>query len=330
MAPKRDRVKYETARACGESHSMRTIRCTVPGVVYHLISRFVDRAWFITHRVERAKYLSLLGAAMERTDWRCLAYVVMSNHIHLAMVAGEQPLAIWAKRVHGPFARWMNARHDRLGPLFVRGPRDGAVPPDKVREVIAYIHNNPVRAGLVRRAAQSNWSSHQAYVGRVEHPAWLRVTEGLSRAGYDANDFDRWVRSEPGDPCRPELGRIRKLARLRGAIEIGTPSLSEPPYVPLVKRPHGHVRVDPLVIVDVTAAAVGLTPLELCSRDRRAAVVAGRRIAVYAARALGVTGADIAAALGVSGPAVSQMKPHDELHAIANVVIERVQFVTAS
>jgi hypothetical protein len=49
-------------------------------------------------------------------------------------------------------------------------------------ELVRNMHNNPVRAGLVRRAAQSAWSSHRAYVG-TECPPWLHAGFVLERFG---------------------------------------------------------------------------------------------------------------------------------------------------
>src|SRR4051812_19613519 len=97
----------------------RVPRHIVPGRVYHLISRFVDREWFIAHERERRLYLALLGDAVSASDWRCFSYGVMSNHLHHAFVAGQQSLASWIRRVHSPFADIMNKEHDRIGPMFV-------------------------------------------------------------------------------------------------------------------------------------------------------------------------------------------------------------------
>ncbi len=36
-----------------------------PGTAYHLISRFVDRDWFIQKAYEREHYLRLLGLSLE-------------------------------------------------------------------------------------------------------------------------------------------------------------------------------------------------------------------------------------------------------------------------
>src|SRR5687768_2651967 len=107
----------------------RTARYNVPGTTHHVISRFVDRHWFFTAHEERETYLRMLGRALSQTDWRCLAYALMSNHIHLALVAGEAPMSSWTKSVNSPFALYMNKRHGRLGPLFAgRGKDYGTVP----------------------------------------------------------------------------------------------------------------------------------------------------------------------------------------------------------
>ncbi len=286
---------------------MRHPRQNWTGVVYHLISRFVDREWFIASEEERQKYLELLGHALTESDWRCLAYAVMSSHIHLAVVAGEEPLAAWLRRVHSPFATYINERLGRIGPIFVRGPKDYEVRPENEGNVIAYLHNNPVAAGLVSVPRKSNWTSHRAYVGMVRAPRWLHVTEGLQRAGFESgSQFDAWVKRTPGDPSIAELGMIRRAVRKRGAIEVATPRVS-PTEVPLVARPWAHFRPDPRRIIELTAELTRLSTIELCSKRKNPTVVSARRVAVHSAIVAGLSGSDIAAAIGLSQQAASRL-----------------------
>lgn len=165
-----------------------------PGTIYHLISRFVAKEWFIESSAERTTYLLLLGSALERTDWRCFSYAVMSSHIHLGLIAGERPLAEWLRPLHTDFAKWINVRRERVGAVFVRGPELVAFEPSGAAALINYIHCNPVRAGLVADPADSDWSSHQAYVGRVCRPPWLDVDAGLELAGFeDGRALAAWM-----------------------------------------------------------------------------------------------------------------------------------------
>jgi len=265
----------------------RRPRTTHPGATYHLISRFVDREWFIATEDERANYLRLLGRALTRSDWRCFAYAVMSNHTHLGVVAGAQPLDSWVRRVHSPFADWMNRTHDRIGSLFVRGPKDIEVPADRVGALIAYIHNNPVRAGVVDDPGASSWTSHRAYVGTEPTPRWLHVGEGLARAGLDDRDaFDAWVRTRPGEREVIEaVDRDDSAENREIPVDASAPTLDE--------------------IVQLAADSVGIPVAQLCSRRRTQAEMLGRRISVTCAARVGIPGTRIAGALRMSQQAVS-------------------------
>jgi hypothetical protein len=217
--------------------------------------------------------------------------------------------------------------------VFARGPAAFAVPPSKIGEVIAYIHNNPVRARVVNRAGASSWTSHRAYVGHVAAPTWLAVDAGLARCGFDDRAaFDRWVDVTPGDSCRPEVGRIRREVMQRGRIELGTPTGGDVAHVPLVGRPHVSVRIDPRIIVDVAAAAIGIETNELCSKRRTAPVVAARRVAIHTSIAFGVSGSDMASALGISPSAVTQISEGlpPALSTTVDEVKQRVALVTGA
>jgi hypothetical protein len=254
------------------------------GRVYHLISRFVDREWFISSDVERTTYLGLLSHALSECDWRCLAYAVMSNHIHLCFVAGQQRLASWIRRVHSPFADWMNRTHERIGSIFVRGPKDIEVPPERVRDVIAYIHNNPVRAGVVGAAADSSWTSHRSYLGLEAAPRWLHVQAGLALGGFAAGAaLDAWAATAPD-------------AEWDAVVRA-----SDDPV------PRQTTAAKASIIVQAAAEEVGLPLAELQSPRRSQPALLGREVAVRCASAIGVTGKAIADALQMSQQGASRI-----------------------
>ncbi len=301
----------------------RIARCIQPDTVHHVISRFVDRNWFFEEDGEREQYLVLLGRALSRTDWRCLAFCVMSNHVHLALVAGRMPLAAWARRVHSPFAHWMNGRRKRLGPLFADRPSAHGIPPERVLEVLAYIHNNPVRAEVVKTAAATKWSSHPAYTGRLPAPSWLHVGEGLARAGCTSDPvrFDALVASRVGALELPDLSAVRLAARREGAVEVGTPTLTEPCAVPLVARPLAALRP---AITDVLTAVGSRCSVTTSDLRRPYARGDARRVMIHAAAELGLPLSQAADVLGVSRQRASvvlgRTLDDDERCAVADVV----------
>lgn len=198
----------------------RTARLHVPGGLFHIISRAIDRHYLFDGPAERARYLELLTRAMGHSDARVFAWCVMSNHIHLVVQAGEQPLGRFMKALHVGYVNWKNRRDGRLGPLFADRYKAILVDRDEyLLELVRYVHLNPVRAGVVEAPEHSGWSSHRAYLGLEKPPAWLRSSEVLERFGPDPGQarqaFAAFVADGIGDERSPLLSGdgYRELAR---------------------------------------------------------------------------------------------------------------------
>jgi putative DNA methylase len=87
------------------------------------------------------------------------AYVVMANHVHM-LVEPLVPLARFMKAVKNCSAREANRLLGRSGPFWQAESYDHWVRDGTERERIrAYIHENPVKAGLVGVAEEDRWSS---------------------------------------------------------------------------------------------------------------------------------------------------------------------------
>lgn len=301
---------------------MRTARFSVPGLSYHCMWRFVDRDWFFESPEERANYLRLLGHAFGRTDWRCLAYALMSNHIHIAVTAGREPMVSWTRAVNSPFGNWMNRRRGRLGPLFADRAKDFQIRSGGVGETIAYIHNNPVAAGVVARARHSDWTSHRAYAGLVDPPSWLAIDEGLARAGFDrGHEFDAWVDVTPGESPEVSVERFKKQMRRRGSIEVGTPTVDRGQVAfPVMARRHFFLRPNPARVIELVAELCQEQIELICSRRRLPRLSAIRVVVARCASDLGITPTETASALGISCQAVSAMLRRDVAPALRGVL----------
>lgn len=302
---------------------MRQARFHVPGVVQHLIWRFVDHRWFIAGDEERACYLRWLGRALSDSDWRCLAFALMSNHIHVAAVAGREPLAAWSRRVNLPFARWINDRLGRIGPVFADRANDWATAPTGVANLIAYIHNNPVRAGVVSHARDSDWTSHAAYINSVTPLGWLHVSEGLDLVQHDRDSFDAFVEGQPPDPVRPKRRPLAATVQHYAQLNIATPFERQ---FPLVMRPFGTVRPDPRRVLALVCAELGLSPSEVASRRQLPAFRQARAATVQCGLASGLSGADVGAVLGLTQQAVSWVARNSKRpQAICERVLEQLR-----
>jgi hypothetical protein len=302
---------------------MWIVRQAVPGYVHHFIARFVDREFVVNDDGARARYLDLLGRAMSASDWQCLAYAIMSNHLHLAMFAGATPAERWTRRVHPPFAAWLNKRLERIGPVIAGSSALWVVPPETEARVIAYVHNNPVRAGLVAHARESTWTSHRAYLG-LARVSWLATDVGLARLRVSPEELDVLVDDDVGYRPEPEkIADIRRAARKRGALEVGSAIIGAPTQVPLLARPFSHLRPHPQRVLEIVSDVTGVAVGEVRSRGVKGSAVLARSLAVHVGRSMGLSISNVSAALGISAQAGSRLglRALDHEHAAAATVV---------
>jgi REP element-mobilizing transposase RayT len=295
----------------------------VPGVLLHVISRFVNREIRVTKHVERQFYLRRASTRLAQMDAAAHGYALMGNHVHWALRRGEDPLKSLFQPLHTSFGRWLNTRQERLGPLFADRPKRHSLDDERFAYLIAYLHNNPVRAKVVTDPADCDWTSHRAYIGEEAPPPWLNVDEGLALAGFDSSPrgrlaFHEFVcaagresrdvlwREEQSDRARTEVRRV-----LRAPVEVGV-HVGDRPTLAVLARPDTPLRprvdLSTRQVLRSVARNVCVTEDDLRSTSRRRNVVTGRRLALLVwQRGLRQEQTRMAAALGISDSAASQL-----------------------
>jgi REP element-mobilizing transposase RayT len=132
--------------------ALRKGRHSAPGGVY-FITTVTDRRvpWFGDWELATIAARSLLTAD-DRYGTRTFCWVVMPDHIHWLVQAGELPLEKSVSRLKGSTARMLNMEIGRTGRFWFPGFHDhGLRKPERLRQVARYIVANPLRAGLVSR-----------------------------------------------------------------------------------------------------------------------------------------------------------------------------------
>ncbi len=129
-------------------------------------------------------FLELLGELPGRFGTRVHGYALMGNHFHAMLECPSAPLPAVMAWFGGALARRMNLVHRWDGPLFRGRYRNRIVLDDAYwRDLLSYLHLNPVRAGLVDHPDRSTWTSHRAYAGFDAPPPWLQHEELLGLFG---------------------------------------------------------------------------------------------------------------------------------------------------
>jgi REP element-mobilizing transposase RayT len=230
----------------------RPLRIEFPGATYHVTARGNRRAEIFVDVDDRRRMLEILGQAMARHDAQVFAYCLMGNHYHLVLRTRRANLSRIMRHLNGEYARTFNQRHSLVGHLFQRRFHSVLVDTDAyLLEVCRYVELNPVRARLVDRVAEWDWSSFRANTGRVAALPWLAVGDlhghMLQRDVIDAGDrlaaaqaYERHVHeglsANPWkDGLRGEifLGDDAFVARMQACSAIPA---AECPEIPLCQR----------------------------------------------------------------------------------------------
>lgn len=107
----------------------------------------------------------------------------MSNHVHLVIETGSDPLSRAMAGLQSSYTQYFNRRHRRAGHLFQGRYKAFLVEKDRYAlALLRYVHENPVKAGIVLKAQEYEWSSDRAY-RRGRSLEWLDVDRLMAMLG---------------------------------------------------------------------------------------------------------------------------------------------------
>ena len=114
------------------------------------------------------------------------AYALMSNHFHLLLHAKEDTVGNIVKRMASSYVYYFNKKYGRDGHLFKE--RFRSEPCESWQyfvTLLRYIHQNPVKAGMVSRVSDYEFTSWSEYLGREEFLPVCNVQVVLGRISID-------------------------------------------------------------------------------------------------------------------------------------------------
>lgn len=132
--------------------------------IYHVMFRGVNRQTIFEDDEDREKFKYVLKDCKEKSKFSLYSYCLMRNHVHMLMNPEEEQLSTIIKRIGVRYVYWFNNKYQRCGHLFQDRFRSEPVEDDNYfLTALRYIHQNPVKAGLVVNACEFKWSSHNDY-----------------------------------------------------------------------------------------------------------------------------------------------------------------------
>ena len=200
----------------------RPLRSFVAGGFYHVTTRGNDRRTIYADADDRHVFLGILDRVIRRYGWHIHAACLMGNHYHLIVETPIPNLSAGMRDLNGDYARGYNHRHGSSDHVFGRRfwvePIEGD---EQLSTVLEYVVQNPVRAGLARRARDWPWTVC-AVLGLLPSGTKLRRTRAQPRQTRSVH----WLRGprrrsarllRMRDDLRPMARSLSGLRRLRHA-----------------------------------------------------------------------------------------------------------------
>ena len=136
--------------------------------IYHIMLRGINRQTIFEDDEDRIKFLETLKNYKDISKYQIYSYCLMDNHIHILMKEIEEPISTTIKRICASYVYWYNHKYERCGHLFQERFKSEIVETDGYfLTVLRYIHQNPVKAGIIKSVADSKWTSYHEYTERA-------------------------------------------------------------------------------------------------------------------------------------------------------------------
>ncbi len=175
-------------------------RLFIPGATYHVYCRVARGECVFDDDYEADEFVETLREVRDLDGWSVLAWCLMGNHYHLVVKTRNVDLWRSMARLQGRISRAHNRRHRYLGRLWQSRYRARVVDTNEYfRQVIAYVHLNPVSAGIADDPGNYVYSGHREIIGACDphvidpRSVLLGFSDGCPLQGVE--NYLHWIRS---------------------------------------------------------------------------------------------------------------------------------------
>jgi REP element-mobilizing transposase RayT len=267
----------------------RKPRLFISEATYHVYSRVARGEFAFDDPYEAEEFVETVRRVRDVHNWRVLAWCLMGNHYHLVVKTGTVPLWRSMQRLQSIVAREFNRRRGYLGRLWQSRYRARIIDSnDYFRQVVSYVHLNPVAAGVVYDPVDYPNSGHREIVGhrpprlidissvlagfsegpgstaQERYLAWVRAVAEARWFAQGLEELPWWKGAR--DTTEIVDGKTHPEAKTFDgkSLEYERPSVSAANFANMFERFSGHSIADlssPLRTSDLTRGRVELTTL---------------------------------------------------------------------
>ncbi len=177
---------------------------------YHVFNRGAHKLPIFFRPANYTYCLELLSKYQTRYAISVLAYCLMPNHYHFVLRQEQRgSISKTLQTVFNAYTQAINLQQKHSGTLFQGRAKARHTETDAyVLQVIRYCHLNPVRAGLVLRPEDWEYSNYREWIGMMPNSSAATTFRDLYFSGGE--EYRLFVEQSTGET---EMSKIAKYVR---------------------------------------------------------------------------------------------------------------------
>jgi putative transposase len=133
---------------------------------YHVVLRGINRQHLFEEESDFTYFLNVIQQIKDERAFELHAYCLMSNHVHMLLRENQMgDISLIMKRLLTKYVMYFNRKYQRNGALIASRYKSIPVEVDEYFiPLLRYIHQNPVKAGMVEKMEDYKYSSYKEYL----------------------------------------------------------------------------------------------------------------------------------------------------------------------
>lgn len=175
----------------------------------HIIVQGINKEYIFENNKYKDAYKYLLKKNLNMSNIKLLAYCIMDNHVHL-LIYGEniKDISKMMQKINTSYAKLYNKSKNRVGYVFRdRFYSQMILNRKQLVNCLVYIHNNPVKAKMVEKLENYEYSSYIEYIGKKD----LIVKDAISSIfGNDESNIQIFYK----------IHKVAKIENIEDIIDV--------------------------------------------------------------------------------------------------------------
>lgn len=151
---------------------------------FHVITQGINKSYIFEKAEDIKYYIKIMYHLTKEQKIKIIGYCIMNNHAHMLIETEEiEELSKYMQRLNTKYGKYYNKKYNRVGYVFRdRYRAEGIYTEEYLYNCLKYIYNNPVKAGICKKAEDYPYSNYK----RIDK----ELNENYTFIDVDDNDED--------------------------------------------------------------------------------------------------------------------------------------------